>query len=85
MQRINSGGRAIRLSVVFGCSFLALLSYISETYAATNTPMTIVTQPASSIAGVGEDYVFSVQAIGTPPLTDQWTFNGARLAGANSS
>ncbi len=50
----------------------------------TNAP-TIVRGPVSGIAGVGEDFVFDVEATGPPPLSYQWLFNGANIARATNS
>ncbi len=52
--------------------------------AATNAP-TIIREPVSGIAGVGEDFVFEVEAGGPPPLSYQWLFNGANIAQATNS
>lgn len=43
---------------------------------------TIVWQPYGDTVAVGGYYRFSVTAIGTPPLTYQWHFNGVALDGA---
>ncbi len=50
----------------------------------TGTPPSISAQPASQIVTVGSAVAFTVTAGGTPPLSYQWCFNGANLAGANS-
>ena len=44
-------------------------------------PPVIVTQPQDVSVASGEDAVFSVAATGTPPLSYQWRFQGADLAG----
>jgi len=41
---------------------------------------TVVTQPLSQLKEIGESAVFSVQAIGSPPLNYQWRMNGADLS-----
>ncbi len=46
---------------------------------------TITGQPANVTAVAGATAVFQVTAAGNSPLVYQWTFNGANLAGANSS
>jgi hypothetical protein len=48
-------------------------------------PPTITTQPASLSVMVGADVSFSVSASGTLPLSYQWQFNGAGIAGASAS
>jgi len=45
----------------------------------------IVTQPASQIEFLGNTTVFNVTAIGTLPLTYQWSFNGTNIPGATST
>lgn len=42
---------------------------------------TIVTPPRTIAEAVGSNVLFEVAAIGSPPLTYQWTFNGVPLAG----
>lgn len=46
---------------------------------------TITTQPASQSVTAGASVTFSVVATGTAPLTYQWRFNGANIAGATGS
>jgi len=45
----------------------------------------ITTPPANQAAVVGSDAVFSVVAIGPPPLTYQWSYNGTNILGATNS
>jgi len=47
-------------------------------------PPLIITQPANQTMVVGGTANFSVTAIGTPPLSYQWNFNGTNLAGATN-
>ncbi|MGC9035951.1 MAG: immunoglobulin domain-containing protein, partial [Verrucomicrobiia bacterium] len=47
-------------------------------------PPQILVQPVSQNANVGDTVVFTVEAIGTPPLYFQWLFNGANIYGARS-
>jgi hypothetical protein len=44
-------------------------------------PPEITTPPQSQVVIQGADVVFGVEASGTEPLTYQWRFNGAELAG----
>jgi hypothetical protein len=53
--------------------------------AATNTSPLITSQPVTGIAGLGEDFAFSVTATGAPPLTFQWRFAGANLSGQTNA
>ncbi len=46
-----------------------------------NTPVTITQQPVSQAAFAGSNVVFSVTAVGTPPLRFQWLYNGTPIAG----
>jgi hypothetical protein len=48
-------------------------------------PPIIVTQPAPQTAVEGGAATFSVAAAGTGPFNYQWTFNGARIAGATNA
>ncbi|EEF60560.1 beta strand repeat-containing protein [Pedosphaera parvula] len=49
------------------------------------TPPAIAAQPISQIVTNGDNVIFSVVAIGTVPLSYQWTFNGASIFGATNS
>ena len=48
-------------------------------------PPTITAQPESTSAALGTPAGFAVIAMGSAPLKYQWMFNGANIAGANSS
>src|SRR5207249_5049752 len=48
-------------------------------------PPEITTQPASQTVTQRQNASFSIEAIGTAPLSYQWRFNGATLAGATRS
>jgi hypothetical protein len=48
-------------------------------------PPTVTGQPASQTTSLGGGANFSVTATGTQPLTYQWQFNGADLAGKTNS
>lgn len=49
------------------------------------SPVTIVTQPVSRTAFVGDTVSFSVVAQGVPPPSYQWFKDGAPIAGANAA
>ncbi len=49
------------------------------------TPPFITTAPTNQGAPVGMSAGFSVAALGTPPLSYQWQFNGNALSGATNS
>jgi hypothetical protein len=49
-----------------------------------NVPPTIGVEPESQTVRAGEDAVFSVSAGGTEPLSYQWRFNEAIIAGATA-
>lgn len=48
-------------------------------------PPMITGEPQSQIVNAGENVAFTVEAMGDPPLTYQWRFNGAVIAGATDS
>jgi hypothetical protein len=48
-------------------------------------PPVITYQPRNVIAGVGQEAVFAVVALGTPTLTYQWTKGGNPIAGATNA
>jgi endonuclease/exonuclease/phosphatase family metal-dependent hydrolase len=70
---------------------------ITNAFGSTNTDPAILTvvpfseppmitgQPQSQIVNVGENVAFTVEAMGDPPVTYQWRFNGAVIAGATDS
>ncbi len=49
-----------------------------------NLPPAITAQPQNVTVAQGSTAAFSVTASGTPPLTYQWRFNGASIAGATA-
>src|SRR5207249_415259 len=51
----------------------------------TPTPPFILSQPANQVVTVGGSATFSVVAGGSQPLSYQWRFNGANVAGATTS
>ena len=48
------------------------------------TPPSITSEPADQVVDVGATATFTVTATGTAPLTYQWRFNDANLAGKTS-
>ena len=48
-------------------------------------PPVILSQPADQSVVAGSTTIFSVTAIGTPPLSYQWQLNGTNLVGATSA
>jgi hypothetical protein len=48
-------------------------------------PPTITGQPQSQLANLGDDVSFTVGATGTEPITYQWRWNGANIAGATAA
>ncbi len=51
----------------------------------TNPPPRFTVQPASQTAVIGSEVTFSAEAVGLPPLSWQWRFNGADIAGATGT
>lgn len=80
VQLTNAGNYSVTVSNPFGSetSSNALLTVLVP-------PPTITTQPTSRIGYVGETKTFTVVANGIAPLSYQWQFNGAPLAGKTSS
>ncbi|HEY5914707.1 MAG TPA: immunoglobulin domain-containing protein [Verrucomicrobiae bacterium] len=60
-------------------------SAASLTVTSTVTAPTITTQPVSQTVAAGANVSFTVGATGTAPLSYQWRFNSANIAGATSS
>ncbi len=50
-----------------------------------DVPPTVTTQPASQVVTAGNSTVLTVGAMGSFPLSYQWRFNGAYIAGATAS
>jgi hypothetical protein len=51
----------------------------------TPTAPVIVSQPTNQTVYVGFTAAFSVVALGTPPLSYQWSFNGTNIVGATAT
>jgi beta-lactamase superfamily II metal-dependent hydrolase len=79
VQSGDAGNYAVVVSNVAGSvtSANAILSL--------NVPPSITTQPSGQTVNPGANVTFSVTASGTAPLSYQWTFNGANIAGENAS
>jgi hypothetical protein len=63
-------------------AFGAVTSAVVSLFVDAPTQPAIVWQPYGDIVAVGGDYRFDVAAIGTPPLSYQWYFQGTLIAGA---
>jgi hypothetical protein len=50
-----------------------------------NTAPTILRGPESQLAGIGENVTFTVNALGSAPLSYQWYFKGNPISGATSA
>ncbi len=74
-QAVMFGGRRRSDGVILGDTWE--FSYMIE-------PV-IVSQPTNQFAAPGTNVVFRVSAVGTPPLSYQWRFNGVSIAGATNS
>ena len=79
IQATNAGNYAVVVTNSFGSvtSEVATLTVI--------TAPTITNHPKNLTVTVGEDAVFTVGALGTPPLVYQWRFNTTNILGATSS
>ena len=77
--------RRTRVAVATGCLLLLWRAGLSAAAADPVAPPVITVQPASGIAGVGEDFVVQVEAAGVAPLKYQWYLNGGGLAGATNA
>ncbi len=60
-------------------------SYTRSTPATAVTPPTITTAPKSQTVAAGSSATFSVTVSGDAPLTYQWLFNSANIAGATNA
>jgi endonuclease/exonuclease/phosphatase family metal-dependent hydrolase len=78
----DSGPYSVTITNAFGVanSDTADLSVVGY-----SEPPGISGQPQSQIVNAGENVAFTVEAAGAPPLSYQWRFNGAVVAGATDS
>ncbi len=75
------------------CSFVVTVAgegqcsgdYAGATAAASPPPVSIINQPVSQVAFIGQPVTFSVTATGTAPLSYQWWKNGTVINGAASA
>jgi hypothetical protein len=51
----------------------------------TNSPVSIIEQPQSTNAALGDGASFNVVAFGSPPLSYQWQFDGTNIFGATDT
>ena len=79
LQTNNAGSYTVVVTNAWGSvtSAVATLTVL--------VPAGIATQPQSLAVVAGQSATFSVTANGTAPLSYQWSFNGAALAGATKS
>jgi hypothetical protein len=76
----DAGEYQVIITNTFGAATSAPVTLVVEA----PTSPTIVLQPYGDTVAVGASYVFTVAAVGTPPLSYQWFFNGGLLAGATN-
>jgi hypothetical protein len=77
---VNDSGKTFFLTVS------NLFSAAASSNAVLNVaPLFIVTQPMSTNVGTGGNVTFTAAAIGAPPLSYQWRWNGVNLVGATNS
>ena len=80
VQPAQAGAYSVRVSNPYG-------SVVSSNavLAVQNLPPTITSQPAGQTVVSGSAVSFSVMAVGSPPLSYQWTFKGTNLSGATGA
>jgi hypothetical protein len=79
IQVTDSGNYTARVSNSFG-SATSQIAIV-----AVGLAPEIIHQPLGQIITLGEDVILTVEAIGSPPLSYQWRFNGIPLATPNAS
>jgi hypothetical protein len=80
-----AGSASATLSVMGSASTPLALIQASGTGHAAGSSLTITSEPANQTVTAGQTASFSVAASGTPPLTYQWSRNGAPISGATSA
>ncbi|PWU14633.1 MAG: hypothetical protein C5B50_16995 [Verrucomicrobia bacterium] len=79
VQLTNAGTYSVRVTNQFGAA-------LSSNAVLTLLPaVTITAQPQNVAALAGQPFAFSVSAFGAPPLSYQWFFNNAAIAGATNT
>jgi hypothetical protein len=73
-----------RPDIVFANYYSATISIYQNEVPFAVAP-TIATQPTNQTVGVGSPATFTVAAGGTPPLSYQWSFDGAAISGATNT
>jgi len=89
----SGGGRVVLLGFPFETITSSTLreQYMADVIAflaqtpATNVPAAIAQHPLGQYVIIGSNATLSATAVGTPPLSYQWRFNGADLPGATST
>ncbi|MEI6084375.1 MAG: immunoglobulin domain-containing protein, partial [Verrucomicrobiota bacterium] len=81
VQTTDSGAYAVTVTSAYG----AATSSSATLTVNLPTPPTIAASPASQTVSVGTSVSFTVTASGTGPLSYQWRFNGADIAGSTSA
>jgi hypothetical protein len=81
---LNHNGKDDALDIMDGTSADLNMNGIPDEAEACQGPQ-VTTEPESQVVQLGTDVTLAVSAIGTAPLSYQWTLNGAPLAGQVSS
>ena len=82
---VTNAGQAVVITVRPGTAGTAIIAGMQIVSSTMGSGPIIVQSPQNQNATVGDTVTFSVQAIGAPPLTYQWDFNGTALGGATNS
>ena len=80
VQPANAGAYSVIVTNAFGP-----VTSSSANLTVVTTLVSIITQPASQTATVGNDATFTVVASGSGPYSYQWLFQGTNIAGASGS
>jgi hypothetical protein len=83
---LGSGAQTLKWIYSLVMSSDGRLGYVDEvTYTPGSTAPIIASQPVCQSQVPGLNNTFSISALGTPPFSYQWQFNGANIAGATAS